>query len=224
MEKKIKLHYVWLGGAPKSKLIYDCIASWKRCMPDAEICEWNDETIKNFDNKYLREAISNRKWAFASDYIRLRVLYDHGGIYLDTDVLMFRSLAEFYDHEFFTGFEKYEGRISPVTAVMGCKQGNAFAKRLLENYDTEKFILPDGSLNFETNTKKITKVLVDWYRFDPETDIYQEREGIHIYPSYYFCTPDGEHDSYSAHLFNGSWVPTRQKLYKKIVQFLRRVL
>ena len=86
------IHYCWFGGNPKSDLINRCIESWKKYCPDYEIIEWNE---KNFDidsNKFVKEAYEARKWAYVSDYIRAYAIYNYGGIYLDTDVLVVESI------------------------------------------------------------------------------------------------------------------------------------
>lgn len=74
-----KIHYVWLGGKPLPANVKSSIASWKACMPDWEIIQWDES---NFDiNKYrwVKEAISMKRYAFAADFIRLYVLNEIGG-------------------------------------------------------------------------------------------------------------------------------------------------
>lgn len=39
------------------------------------------------ENAYCREAYEAKKWAFVSDYARLKVLHDHGGFYMDVEVV-----------------------------------------------------------------------------------------------------------------------------------------
>ena len=81
-----KIHYCWFGGNEKSKLAKKCINSWKKYCPDYEIIEWNEENFKKNKNAYTRYCFENRKWAFLSDYVRLWVVANFGGIYFDTDV------------------------------------------------------------------------------------------------------------------------------------------
>ena len=76
-----KIHYCWFGGAEKSKKIQRCIASWKRYCPDYEIVEWNESNFDLDQHPYLRWCHNNKKWAFLSDFARLLVVYEHGGIY-----------------------------------------------------------------------------------------------------------------------------------------------
>ncbi|MTV77975.1 exopolysaccharide biosynthesis protein, partial [Streptococcus pneumoniae] len=82
-----KIHYCWFGGKPLSNNVKRCIASWKKFCPDYEIIEW---TEKNFcienQNQFVQDAYRDKAWAFVSDYARLKIIYENGGIYLDTDV------------------------------------------------------------------------------------------------------------------------------------------
>lgn len=74
-----KLHYVWLGGKPLPSAVKSCINSWKKNLPDWEIVQWNEN---NFDiDKYpwAKEALEDKKYAFAADFIRFCVLNTYGG-------------------------------------------------------------------------------------------------------------------------------------------------
>ena len=86
------IHYCWFGGNPKPQILLNCIESWKKFCPDYEIIEWNES---NFDVNfcaYSTRAYEAKKWAFVSDIARIKIIYDYGGIYLDTDVLLKNSL------------------------------------------------------------------------------------------------------------------------------------
>lgn len=104
------IHYCWFGHDPKPKLAEKCIKSWKKKCPDYKIIEWNEE---NFDISacplYVRQAYEAKKWAFVTDYVRLKVVYEHGGIYLDTDVELKKNLDFLLNHKAYFGFE--EGRL-----------------------------------------------------------------------------------------------------------------
>lgn len=102
------IHYCWFGRGEKPKLAEKCIASWKKFCPDYEIIQWNED---NFDvnlNAYTRYCYENKKWAFLSDYARLKILYDHGGIYFDTDVEVVRAPDGLLGWDAFYGFETSE--------------------------------------------------------------------------------------------------------------------
>lgn len=66
-----------------------CIDSWKKL--NYEVYEWNEKTYDINKNDFVKEAYKKQNWAFLSDYIRLDVLYNLGGIYIDTDVLLIKK-------------------------------------------------------------------------------------------------------------------------------------
>lgn len=106
IEKKI--HYVWFGGDKPEKVL-KCIKSWKNILPEYEIIEWNE---KNFDiekemqeNKFFRECYKRKLWAFVSDYVRVKVLYEYGGIYLDTDMEIIKDITPLLNTKLFLGYE-----------------------------------------------------------------------------------------------------------------------
>lgn len=100
-----RIHYCWFGRNPKPKLAEKCIASWKKYCPDYEIIEWNEDNFDLDYNGYTRYCYDNKKWAFLSDFVRLVVVAEQGGIYFDTDVELVRSPEELRQYEAFYGFE-----------------------------------------------------------------------------------------------------------------------
>ena len=88
------IHYVWVGGKPLTPLAEKCIASWKKYCPDYEIKRWDEKTFDVNQNKYCKQAYECKKWAFASDFVRLYVLYNEGGIYLDSDIEVLKNFDD----------------------------------------------------------------------------------------------------------------------------------
>lgn len=205
------IHYCWFGGAPKSALIERCMASWRVHLPDYEIVEWNEQRFDVNANLYVTQAYGTRKWAFVSDYVRLYAIANHGGIYLDTDVEVFRSFDRFLQHKAFTGFENFKGAMSPITAVMGARQNHPWIRELLAEYDQAAFLSSkDGSASPYTNTRRITTNLVERYGVRIDDTAQVVGDDLHIYPSHTFC--NYRPGSYSMHHFNGSWIPWQYKL------------
>ena len=135
------IHYCWFGGKPLPKLAQKCIASWKKFCPDYEIIRWDEANFDVNGCDYSREAYEAKNWAFVSDYARLKILVDNGGIYMDTDVEVVKPLDEFLSNEAFSGFE------SPAvipTGIMACEKGFAPFAEMLKEYDTQHFLLMGG--------------------------------------------------------------------------------
>ncbi len=153
------IHLCWFGGQEKPPLIKHCIESWKKYCPDYEIMEWNES---NFDIElscdYVKEAYSERKWAFVSDFVRLRALYEYGGIYLDTDMELVKPLDPFLEDY---GFLSFESRDTVCLGIIGTEKENPFIKMLLDEYYTVHYFNEDGTQNMMTNVVRMRKYLED---------------------------------------------------------------
>ena len=144
------IHYIWLGNKPKNKLSEACILSWKLLHPDFEIIEWNE---KNLDiekiakeNKFFNECKKRNLWAFMADYLRVKILYENGGIYIDTDVQAIKNITPLLDKDILLSYE-YDGN-NIGTGTIGAKKKNEFMKKILDFYDNEimdskLYIIPD---------------------------------------------------------------------------------
>lgn len=221
METRIpkKIHYIWLGDRPLDKVSIKCIDSWKKFLPDYEIVRWGDNECRSIieNNTYAKQAYENKKYAFVSDYIRLYVLYHYGGIYMDTDVQVFRTLDTFLNQGAFSCFEN-EKQIP--TALMASEKGNEWVSMLLHDYDSRLFIDEEGKMDLTTNVVAITNLSLEW-GLVPNGKEQILPSDVHIYTKDYFCPIDTvskkndcfTENTYAAHLYNGSWrSPMRQRL------------
>ena len=197
-----KIHYVWLGRGEKDARTKYCIETWKKYLPDYEIIEWNEDNFPMDYNVFFKQAYENKKWAFASDVVRLYALYNEGGIYMDTDVEVYKSLDEFLNLEGFTGFEDIH---YPVCATMGCCKGNPVIKMMLDYYNCIDFKMYDDWKDYikyqETSTCIYSNIL-SLLGIDRNTNTEQHIKHFSVYPRSYFFTKD---EGYTWHSFNGSW-------------------
>ncbi len=211
------IHYCWFGRNKKPELVLKCMASWKKHLADYTFIEWNEDNFDLNINNYAKQAYACKKWAFVTDYVRLYALNTQGGIYLDSDVEVFKNLDEFLLHSAFSGFENFKGHLSPITAVMGSEKNGVWISSLLKEYESKNFII-NNQMNLTTNTKSISEQLINKYNIKVDDSYQVLADDIHIYPSDYFCNDSP--NSYALHHFNGSWIPKRQKILSKIKSFL----
>lgn len=100
-----RIHYCWFGKKEKPRLAKKCIESWKKYCPDYEIIEWNEDNFDINAHPYAKYCYEHQKYAFLSDFVRLLVVYQYGGIYFDTDVELLKTPKELLQYEAFLGFE-----------------------------------------------------------------------------------------------------------------------
>lgn len=226
-----KIHYCWFGGKEKPEDVKKYIASWKKYCPDYEIKEWNESNFDIHENDYCREAYEAKKWAFVSDYVRVKVLYNHGGIYMDTDVELVQSFNSLLDDKVFMGFEN-DKMIS--TATIGSEAHNEFLNEILQAYSKRHFRNPDRSLNMMTNVQLITEILSQNYDLEANGKEQILPPGIHILPMEYFVAKDywtgwilADSTTYTIHHYDGNWTTKFQQerdqlkyqYYKKLSYF-----
>lgn len=202
------IHYCWFGGKTKPPLAEKCLKSWRKYCPDYQIIEWNEE---NFDIAsaplYVRQAHEAGRWAFVTDYVRLKALTEMGGVYMDTDVEVVKPLDPYLKHEAFAGFEN-PSRIQ--TGLLACEKDFLLFREFMAYYDTASFYKPDGSHDVTTNVEILT-ALCEKYGFVPN-DAYQVVQGFAIYPREYFCPVDFDTEklhrtkkTVTIHWFASSW-------------------
>jgi len=195
------IHYCWFGTDKKPKAIARSIESWS-LLDGYSLKEWNEETFDVSGHPFTRSMYAQGKYAFVSDYVRLKVLYEFGGIYLDTDVEIKKKFEDvFLSHRMFIPFQ-YDCALS--TAIIGAEKGNGCIGDLLRSYDEWA---DDGP-----NNSAYTRYFLDnfsTFRLDNSFQIVGD--DIAIYPKEFFDCPTSDPAmGYSVHHAMGSW---REKNY-----------
>ena len=232
------IHYCWMGGNPMPEQLKSCMESWKEHLGDYEVMCWNESNFDITINKYVQDAYEAKKWAFVSDYVRLYALYHYGGIYMDTDVRVFKDMKPFLNHGFFSSYENKVLLDMIPTGTIGAQKGHPFVLELLKEYDDRIFLKEDGTYNMETNVFYITELAKKRYDFAGKGDYQVFGEDIHIYPYEYFSGFNGEklygsrdiagyditENTYTIHEFAGSWLPPKKKKKKSLLRRIRYTL
>lgn len=133
------IHYCWFGKNDKPDIIKSCIQSWKKHCPDWEIIEWNEDNFDVTAIPYMKEAYEQKKWAFVSDVARLLIVYQSGGVYLDTDVELSEPLDEWIKHDAFFAFESNRNVSSGIG--FGAIKNHIAVKAMLDFYEGKHFVI-----------------------------------------------------------------------------------
>ncbi|MCM1282783.1 MAG: hypothetical protein NC180_06705 [Muribaculaceae bacterium] len=207
------IHYCWFGGGSLPDLYKRCMESWRRFCPDYEIKEWNEDNCDLNENLFVRQAYDCGKYAFVSDYFRLKVVYEYGGIYLDTDVELLKNLDPLRKNEAYCGL-MFPGVVATGLGF-GAMAHHIIIKRLMDLYQDRVFLKEDGRV-YDTPCPELeTGAMVKWgMRGGNRTQVL---EGMTIYPTQVLNALDGytgqlykTENSFSVHHYAGSWVDKKR--------------
>lgn len=218
------IHYCWFGKKKKDYLVRLYIDSWRKCLPDYKIIEWNEGNSPIYESDFAKEAYSSSCYAFVADYVRVYALYNYGGIYLDTDVLVLKSFNPFLKDKAFTCFETKNTNLVG-TAVMGCGPRDEIMGLFLQYYQNRHFI-NNGNQDRLANTF-IFRILLEPFGLVCNNQKQILSNGFVIYPRTFFSAKinssnslDISSDTVCIHNFAESWISSKRKLKKKFYNFI----
>lgn len=199
-----KIHYIWFGFGSLSELNSKCVESWKRFAPDYEIIQWNESNCNIEENCYVKEAYFQKKWAFVSDYFRFKILYENGGIYVDTDTEFNQNIDQLRINNSFFGFEKKD---IVHGGIIGATKKHPVIKQILESYRNEKFTEEKTGLPIMNNPvpQRITKILLEKYGLHTNGEKQFLKTGIGIYPINVLTVDCNDGKNITEHHYENSW-------------------
>lgn len=217
------IHYCWFGNGKMPPIAKKCIKSWKKYCPEYKLICHNEENFDISQNKYAKQAYDAGKWAFVSDYVRLKVLYEEGGVYLDTDVEIIKPIDNLIKERGFMGFD--DSGVISTGLGFSCEKGNELIGKLLADYDDISFVRSDGTYDVtpcpDRNSETLRNLGMD---LDNKDQIFM---GLHMLPEDYLCPMKyytGKKiitkNTYSIHHFCASWISAKSKrslLVKRLV-------
>ncbi len=210
-----KIHYIWFGGKPKPLLILNTIESWTQVLPDYEIVEWNEHNFDITIHPWMEKMYRLGKFAFASDWARLYVLQQHGGIYLDTDVEIIKPLDPFLRKSMFWGFE-YDCYLA--TCITGSRAGHPLLAQLLAEYDH----VDESVINNTIVTRFFLKRFPE-FRLNNANQILAD--DIHIFGKEYFSVPSFDRfKNFSRHHGSNLWNHKKREADSWLKSTLRYLL
>lgn len=203
-----KIHYCWFGGQPLSESAKECIESWKKYCPDYEIICWNEDNYDVNRHRYTREAYKNKAYAFVSDFARLEILYENGGIYMDVDVEVMKNLDPLLKNEAYCAFSNHVPRINTGLGFGAVKEF-PLLKEMIDIYRYERYET-DYGFNKALCQEYNTKVLV--YHGLKQDGRYQVINGMACYSkdyfdpmsSFYYIAPNLD-NAFSVHKSANTW-------------------
>ena len=218
------INYCWFGRGKKDELFYKCLDSWKRYFPNYKIEEWNEDNFDINQNVYMKEAYEAKKYAFVSDYARLKIIYDNGGIYFDTDVEVLKDMRDILEKGAFIGCEL----LNQLQTGLGfaAEKHNPMVSEMLKQYENVHFIDKNGKFNMIPCGIYNTKAFIE-NGWNGNNEV-EKVKNMYVYPVEYFSPFNYEtgevnitKNTYTYHHGVASWLPGYEKklfqLKKKLV-------
>jgi hypothetical protein len=222
------IHYCWLSGEEFPQDIKRNIASWNALLPDYEFMLWDTKRFDLEQWPFAKEAFENKKYAFASDIVRLYAVHQYGGIYLDTDVQILKKFDNLLHLPYFVGLE-YENIIE--AAIFGAEKNSEWLAHCLKHYENRSFVKEDGSFDITIapyilklqlqKVKRVVSMTSDQVKTVEK--LIQDKKKFFLFPYEYFSPKDVQSgkihntkNTYTVHHFNSSWLPYFSKLRRKI--------
>lgn len=214
------IHYCWFGNKKISRELQKYMKSWKKYCPDYNIIRWDESNFDVNCNEFVKKAYEEKCWAFVTDYARLKIVYENGGIYLDTDVELVRNLDDLLTNDVYFGIQQIDGNIATGLGF-GATKNSKIIKEMMEVYKEIQF-------DIQNKNNLACPIL--------NTDVlekygYKKSNGIEIidsistkiYPPKYFdpISPGNTKnllcsDTYSIHRYTASWTSTSKKFKRKV--------
>lgn len=214
------IHICWFGSKEMPQEHKNYIQHWKELLPDYKIMIWNEETFKPYldlNRPFVKETYEKKIYGFFSDFVRFTVLYKFGGIYLDTDVEMLKSIDEFTKYKMFLGFI-FDSSIG--TAVIGSEPKNNLFLEWLDILDND-FV---EKKHLTVSNDWVTKYFIENIEgFKLNGKRQSLPNGIEMFPKDYFERFKVDKKSkggYCEHHCYGSWNNNKPSLIKRILKKL----
>lgn len=217
------IHYCWFGGKPLPAEVKKCVASWKKYCPDYEIIQWNENNFDIACHPFVKTAYEAKAWAFVSDYARLKIVYDHGGIYFDTDVELLKPPDALREFSCYFGVQQ-EGLLCATGLGFGAVKAHPMVGKMLAQYDGRVFRTEDKKklacpyLNHRALAEK-------GYQYKDE--VVQIDDVVVLPPRFLDPLPPGDGlknllcaDTVSVHHYSATWMGGKTALRRKLIRFV----
>ena len=224
------VHYCWFGGKEKSKNVQKCIDSWRTFLPDYRLMEWNEGNCCIDVIPYVRQAYNNNKYAFVSDYFRLKALFELGGVYFDTDYEIVRPMDEILNEgsSLITGMESIN---NALTAFIASEPFNPTIKELMDSYLDRSFLFDNGDMDLTPINKEFSALLKKNGVDISDNRLQKLESGIIFYPINILCGFDVDNwhelvdeNTVGVHHMGTSWATPQMKRHILIIHSIQTLL
>lgn len=226
------IHLCWLSGDPYPPEIQRCLDSWKEHLPDYEVWLWDTKRFDINSTLWTKQAFEKKKYAFVADYIRLYALYNYGGIYLDSDVLVYKSFDELLSLPYFIGHDQIGGF---EAAVIGAEKGCEWIMDIMEWYQPQPFVIDEDGGRYNTLPLpcRFHHILVEknyrFYLLHEIKDFKEQERVLYVFDGDFFNSRDSVEvrqtkKSFCAHNYVGAWRKKKKSIKRFLPKYVLKVV
>ncbi len=213
------IHYCWYGKTIETNwLAKKCLSTWKKL--DCKLIKWDESNCKFNENKYVKKAFEDKKFAHVSDYYRLKGIYEMGGVYMDTDVIVSKTFPDWFFKQKLVLCFMYDDALS--TAFFMAEKHSPVIKKLMNMYENmeNNYDVPNNSLLTE-----FVKTEFPNFLFNGKKQCLSD--GVWVFPKTYFDSPTplplGK-GGFSKHMFMASWMTKGRSRLRNAILKIRLLL
>lgn len=215
------LHFIWLGDNQYPYQYYLFLNSWIQKYPDFIFCFWNDKNLINLFN----QKIYNRSYTLAqkSDIARYEILYNYGGIYIDSDFYNIQNIEKLLNNiHLFSG---YESKDFIAIGLMGFEKNNSYLKKLILNIELNYNLYINNNIPNQTGPVYFTNFVNHFIKKNENIKFFEPE----YFYSYSFQNKNNNlpilinNNNYCYHSWGYSWDLNKQHpkfIFYYIIKFL----
>lgn len=216
-----KIHYCWFGNSPLPSDVKRCMKTWRKFCPDYEIMRWDESNFDVNSHPFMRQAYVCKKWAFVSDYARLKIIYENGGIYLDTDVELIKPLDDLMGYTAFFGCQAEPHNVATGLGFGAVKHAE-IVQKMMDIYEEVNFdfVNPEKCACPPLNMIAFRNLGYEY------SDKIQVIDGIAIFPARYFDPLNSREfnlcdETISIHHYSATWSDPYQRFKRRFAWIIR---
>ncbi|MDZ4124183.1 MAG: glycosyltransferase, partial [Hydrogenophaga sp.] len=132
-----KIHQIWLG-SPLPERYKQWQKTWTDLHPDWEYTLWTDADIPSLTMQNKKLFLASKNLAERSEIVRCEILYQYGGVYIDTNIECLKPFDIFhYAYDFYVGILPLENEETLLTnGLIGSAPGHPALKMYLDSLQT----------------------------------------------------------------------------------------